>query len=307
LTRLEVRYRRLLSLYPRAHRTRYGEEMLGVLLAASRSGQQRPGIRDVADLVRGALAARLRSVTGLLAGQWRDAWAVVACVAPLMLSTFAALFAAGFLIRAWVDGTIPWSTQVIVAGAALAWPTVLLLAWTGKRRTAAAVGWSFVVIAIPALLTEGPEWLVLAALSAVAVTVSPGPARGVAILGRLRLVGHALGALLWGTFFVHGVAENLWPEWAMAPAWLAFSLGVVLISASLWSRSLAIQRAALLVAAPLTWVGLSVLRAGGPAVAMPYWLEVTLAATLPAAVFLSALLAHLLHQPRADAVSHGTS
>ena len=52
---LERRYRRLLAWYPAQHRRTYGEEMVGVLLAAAPDGSSRPGSADAANLIRGGL------------------------------------------------------------------------------------------------------------------------------------------------------------------------------------------------------------------------------------------------------------
>jgi hypothetical protein len=56
---LERRYRRLLAWYPRAYRRENGEEILAVLLACARNGQQRPGLVESADLIKGAMRSRL--------------------------------------------------------------------------------------------------------------------------------------------------------------------------------------------------------------------------------------------------------
>jgi hypothetical protein len=57
---LERRYFRLLAWYPAAFRREHGAEMLGVLMDGARDGQQRVGLADAVDLVRGALTMRLR-------------------------------------------------------------------------------------------------------------------------------------------------------------------------------------------------------------------------------------------------------
>jgi hypothetical protein len=57
--RLERRYRRLLACYPRAYRRENEEEILAVLLACARDGQQRPGLAVSADLIKGAMRTRL--------------------------------------------------------------------------------------------------------------------------------------------------------------------------------------------------------------------------------------------------------
>ena len=57
---LERRYSRLLAWYPAAYRREHEAEMLGVLMASACDGQQRVGLADAADLIRGALTMRLR-------------------------------------------------------------------------------------------------------------------------------------------------------------------------------------------------------------------------------------------------------
>jgi hypothetical protein len=57
---LERRYSRLLAWYPATFRREHEAEMLGVLMDSARDGQQRVGLADAADLIRGALAMRLR-------------------------------------------------------------------------------------------------------------------------------------------------------------------------------------------------------------------------------------------------------
>lgn len=46
--------------YPRDHRARHQEEMLGVLLAAARPGRRHPDLAELADLLRGALRMHAR-------------------------------------------------------------------------------------------------------------------------------------------------------------------------------------------------------------------------------------------------------
>lgn len=57
---LERGFRRLLACYPRAYRRENEEEILAVLLACARDGQQRPGLATSADLIKGAVRMRLR-------------------------------------------------------------------------------------------------------------------------------------------------------------------------------------------------------------------------------------------------------
>jgi hypothetical protein len=60
---LERRYRRLLACYPRAYRRDNEEEILAVLLASAHDGQQRPGLAESADLIKGAMRMRLWPAT----------------------------------------------------------------------------------------------------------------------------------------------------------------------------------------------------------------------------------------------------
>ena len=58
---LERGYRRLLAFYPQAFRREHEEEMLAVLLAGARPGQQRAGLAEVVNLITCGLRMRLRS------------------------------------------------------------------------------------------------------------------------------------------------------------------------------------------------------------------------------------------------------
>ncbi len=57
---LERRYRRLLSWYPRSFRSRYEQEVLGVLMTGAKENQRRPGVAESVDVLRSALVMRLR-------------------------------------------------------------------------------------------------------------------------------------------------------------------------------------------------------------------------------------------------------
>ncbi len=83
---LERRYRRLLAWYPATHRRAYGEEMVGVLLAAASDDQRRPRPAEVADLAAGASRAWLRTaVRGRPDPGWQDALATVSLLAGPLL------------------------------------------------------------------------------------------------------------------------------------------------------------------------------------------------------------------------------
>jgi hypothetical protein len=84
---LERRYRRLLAWFPAQHRSIYGEEMIGVLLASAPEGRDRPAPGDVADLVSSGLRARLRnwSGAGKVDPKWADALAAYTVAAPILM------------------------------------------------------------------------------------------------------------------------------------------------------------------------------------------------------------------------------
>lgn len=90
MTALESRYRRLLRVYPAAHRAAYEEEMLGVLLAGSPPGRRFPSPADAFDLVRAGLAVRFgtRSKSDLRTG-WRPAAAIIAMSTALIMTAVA--------------------------------------------------------------------------------------------------------------------------------------------------------------------------------------------------------------------------
>jgi hypothetical protein len=206
---LERRYRRLLAWYPAEHRHRFGEEMIGVLLAAAPDGARRPGLAGAADLVRRGIQARFRSGMRWLVGtSWPDALAVCSIAVPVILASY---FTARWL-RQVVVGILsgyayanPVHVQVesALVVAALAAPPLLGLWW---RRTAVAValalvGWYTVIVFgslaeyISTLGISGlGQWTWLANgdglsaslalfLGAAALALSPGPRRGTQILG----------------------------------------------------------------------------------------------------------------------------
>ena len=83
---LERSYRRLLRWYPALYRHRHEEEILGVLMAAARPGQSRPGARESADLVWSALKIRIRMATRRAGSEpWAAALALAGVLLPLLM------------------------------------------------------------------------------------------------------------------------------------------------------------------------------------------------------------------------------
>ena len=205
---LERRYLRLLRCYPPTHREFHREEMLGVLLAAARPGQRTPGLGQAVNLAACGLVIRVRRIPGWLAADaGQDALAVVSLIAPPVVFILLALG------RGAMDATaprIPLVGQVafppsvgVFVVVMIAWLAVMLLGLSGCRRTAAAIASIPLTLAWVAVLTAmvqqsgpGPGGLllfpaagfdvVLASLAACSLAFSPGPWRGLAIVGWRR-------------------------------------------------------------------------------------------------------------------------
>ena len=205
---LERRYLRLLRCYPPTHREFHREEMLGVLLAAARPGQRTPGLGQAVNLAACGLVIRVRRIPGWLAADaGQDALAVVSLIAPPVVFILLALG------RAAMDATAPrlplWGQVAFPPSAGqfvvvmIAWLAVMLLGLSGCRRTAAAfasisltIAWLGVLTASVQLSGPGPGGLllfpaadfdvVLASLAACSLALSPGPWRGLAIVGWRR-------------------------------------------------------------------------------------------------------------------------
>ena len=84
--RLEGGYRRLLRWYPSSYRRWHEEEILGVLMAASRPEQRRPGTRESVDLLWSALKIRIRmTLRGADSQHWQAALGLVGVLLPLLM------------------------------------------------------------------------------------------------------------------------------------------------------------------------------------------------------------------------------
>ena len=218
---LERRYRRLLRCYPPAHRAFHREEMLGVLLATARPGQRTPGLGQTVNLAACGLVIRVRRIPGWLAADaGQDALAVVSLITPalvvilLVLEQAAMNAATSARVPVWVPlwqmFLLPpsFGQSVVVM---IAWLAVVLLGLAGLRRTAAAIASISLTFALLALLAQvtafmGPSNdssgglglllsqflpfgnvpVVLASLAACSLALSPGPRRGLAIVGWRR-------------------------------------------------------------------------------------------------------------------------
>jgi hypothetical protein len=219
----ERRYRRLLAWYPRDHRERNGEEMLGVLLAGS-SDRRGPRWRETVDLLWGAVRMHLRRVVGIDGGvDPRDVLAIVSLLAPVAMLAAATyeLYELGAWAR-YVDSR-PWTWVVPSAELGPIFLAVAVLALVGLRRIAAAGAW---LGTAGLLLTnffplhkasnirwwtgEDSGWVLLGLVTAVALTWSPGPARGRELVGRWAVA--VMGAAVVATMaigYVSGLNDYL--------------------------------------------------------------------------------------------------
>lgn len=220
---LERRYRMLLAWYPPRHRRTYGEEMIGVLLAAAGEGQRRPRLAEVADLAGGAGRVWLRTA---LHGEpdpgWQDALAVVSLLAGPLLAVLLVGQALGWMV------SVLWHPA---QGAAREpgpwWPIAVLLVPLALgllgARLAGAVVSALTVIWVAVQAGLGGQageprlaaYLVLLAVQAVALTASPGPRRALADLSARSV----LVALPWigATAYAAGIVPGHVP----VPLWVA--------------------------------------------------------------------------------------
>jgi len=209
---LERRYRRLLRCYPPSHREVHREEMLGVLLATARPGQRTPGLGQTVNLAACGLAIRVRRIPGWLAADaGQDALAVVSLIAPALVFILLALQRAAITVRTSARAPV-WQLFPVLPSlgesvVVLAWLAVVLLGLTGRQRKAAAIASVSLTLALLALLAlvtfiyqQGYSFpgglfqfvgtvdvpVVLASLAACSLVFSPGPRRGLAIVGWRR-------------------------------------------------------------------------------------------------------------------------
>ncbi|MFB9927647.1 hypothetical protein ACFORO_20570 [Amycolatopsis halotolerans] len=192
---LERRYRRLLALYPRAHRDVHGEEMLGVLLDGA-GNRSTPGKTETLDLVWGAVQVRWRHTLG--GHGRRDALAIVSLLAPLLLLTGAASTVREIRTVSRMDG---WPLRMWLSALAdvpvwTAWLAAAVLGVCGLRRASVALAWLATAALLSVAILDPARhwavdvtagWVLLSVFAAVAMTVSPGPRRALALLGRWRL------------------------------------------------------------------------------------------------------------------------
>ncbi|GAA2319819.1 hypothetical protein GCM10010149_85690 [Nonomuraea roseoviolacea subsp. roseoviolacea] len=266
---LEARYRRLLACYPRDHRARHEDEMIGVLLAGACPGQTWPPPADVADLLWGALRVHGRRAFGpVSASAWRDGAAVAVALWPflILVSTLVTqLLLTAESVRyvgIAVLGRPAWVVFVSEAVAAAALP---VLAVSLGRRWIALLG----VVAFVLYATRHPYLLDLDTLMApnhgpvlLAETAAPVIAFLPAAYRAIRLVPRR-AFLVWGPLAVAGLtAAKGIVRWVDVPlhqdvaAWKAVPwLVVVAPAAGFACRSAVGRRAALILFLPAAALG----------------------------------------------------
>lgn len=230
---LERRYRRLLISFPANFRRKNEDELVGVLLDATEPGRDWPTLRDAIDLIRGGLRVRAdRSWFSIKRGPWGDALAITSVLAPILLLAGGtpAAHEAGWFV--WQDGPqVPLSVMLSLAGW-MAWAPALALSLLGARRTGAAAAWLALLGLMALGNTDAGEhfdpgrvlaawWLLLGLLAAVALTIRPGPRRGLALLGgkRFGVIVLAVSAVLFTGLLGHTFAAlNTAAFWALLAA-----------------------------------------------------------------------------------------
>jgi hypothetical protein len=289
---LERRYRRLLRWYPPEHRQVHGEEMIGVLVAGQRPGQDRPSPAQALDLMAGGLRIRLRPGRAFSDQDgWRAALAIFSLTAPLL--------AVGALaLSIWADHYLAHQPGLTIA---LAWfilygqaPVAVLVLLRLRRAAAvAAAGQVLAVAALPFLAGYGPQyrpatailqscWLAAPSLAELAALLaSPGPRRAWSLLRPRHWL--ALGAAtVPATVLMPTLSARFWDGDPVGVGVRILSLefrsligavaaaALVLLLAGLWLSSAAGHRLAVLYAA-LTYPYLvwTVLRISGASLSQP--------------------------------------
>ncbi|MEQ4722929.1 hypothetical protein [Nonomuraea sp. B19D2] len=266
---LEARYRRLLATYPRDHRARHEEEMIGVLLAGARPGQTRPHLADAADLLWGALRVHGRRAFGpVSAPAWRAGLALAVALWPFLMLTGA--LATGLLQAAEAVGNagaaamerpiwILYLAEPIVIAALPVLAVVLARRWIAVLALVAFMLYQADhprLLDLDTLLFPNHGPVLLAQLATVAIAFTPAAYRAITVIPRRAF-------LLWGPLAVTGLTASKaivrWVDviahhdivtWKPVP-WLV----VVGLAAGYACRSAVGRRAALLLFVPAAALG----------------------------------------------------
>jgi hypothetical protein len=213
VSELEQRYRRLLALYPRDHREQHGEEMLDVLVTDA-GDRTHPGWKDTANLLWGAFRLHLRRMVVVDGIDPREVLAIVSLLGPIAILAGAteSLHELARWVQAGALGSMSVWQQIPDAPVWIVWLVVAVLVLF-RQRVAAAIGaWAGTIgLVLVATVSErwwawayaDSGWVLLGALTAVALTLSPGLVRGrelagrrpVLVMGAAVVVAVAIGVL----------------------------------------------------------------------------------------------------------------
>jgi Domain of unknown function (DUF1707) len=202
-------YRRLLVFYPARFRRVHQEEMLAVLMTAAPSGTRRPGIAEAVDLILGALRVRLQP-TRDAEPAWRDALAVVSVIVPVVILLTSAVQETQMLLSfpASVpgpssDGFPLWVLKDLAPPLAI---VALVLLALRQRRVAVLAAVALLIWLVSGLPSQGvglavggASFFLALGLEIAALTVSPGPRRGLQLLTWKHRVLVVIAALAAGT------------------------------------------------------------------------------------------------------------
>ncbi len=286
MNKLEARYRTLLRLYPRTRRAVHGDdEMLAVLMAASREGQRWPTLIEAWDIFRGAMTTRLRGAAGWMSSYRSESFAYLQFpVLALSILGFT-VPALGLLVRAALNH-YGIATIVLLAIAALAWPAVFWLVLRRYRRPATWIAW---MMGITGLYLFGGgqtlEWGVLSIVAAISVAASPVDRGPISAFGGRRSLLFATGILLLepalGSDWAR-IGEIQLPAWTGRPIDAATICGLLLVSMTAFRfETPAARRASTILAWPLASIAFSLFQAGLFPLG-PQGLETFISAALPA-------------------------
>jgi hypothetical protein len=239
--RLELWYRRLISVYPAGHRAVYAEDMVNALMQSALPGQKRPRLSSGIDLLKGAAItwARRAAVAGK-AWQGADAGAALTLLALLSLCTVS-LAAVGTVQDEHVGSFYgPWGVLAMWAPD-LIWLPVSIAVALGLRRLAARLAWAW-GIALPAVCSlpiigswmpgylgnlNSLPWLAVSLIAAIGLSSDLPVQNGFQALGRSGTAAAALG--------VAGIGAAVLPTPAVSDAvgpW-ADRIGLALLAGGL--------------------------------------------------------------------------
>jgi hypothetical protein len=221
MSSLEHRYRRLVSLYPAAHRQRFGEELIGTLMEGADPKQRFPRARELTDLIWSAAWLRFtrQSIPSARDPRWTDAAAVGGLLAPaLLIAYYAHSYTGGFAMRLsfglvplpwWLIAPVAWWLVTLVMATSGARVAAALMAWLGALAPLGYFGWLYFVIS-PIVLPRQWYGIVLSFTAALCLTVRFPARRGIHVLGRpfatVLLAAFALTAL------APSIQLALWPQ-----------------------------------------------------------------------------------------------